>query len=180
MTPAGPNRRGPSARRAHRQACARSANSVRCSGLAPKVLKPTRTAVLARGALREQRQRVTGCGRWHVSPPADGRFPALSACKSSSPRGGDALSCRYGAARQSTPKTRASCWSATMLISRPFTSSTACVLKFLGIAIRSQNMPVTSSRPNEIWRSGRLTLRSCHCQSQPHLAALPPRIVTVR
>ena len=40
MTPAGPNRRGPSARRAHRQACARSANSVRCSGLTPKVLKP--------------------------------------------------------------------------------------------------------------------------------------------
>src|SRR6516162_8430518 len=32
MTPAGPNRRGPSARRAHRQACARSANSARCSG----------------------------------------------------------------------------------------------------------------------------------------------------
>src|SRR5215470_8183835 len=45
MTPAGPNRRGPSARRAHRQACARSANSVRCSGLTPKVLKPTITAV---------------------------------------------------------------------------------------------------------------------------------------
>ena len=44
MTPAGPNRRGLSARRAHRQACARSANSVRCSGLTPKVLKPTRTA----------------------------------------------------------------------------------------------------------------------------------------
>src|SRR5215471_5256368 len=47
MTPAGPNRRGPSARRAHRQACARSANSVRCSGLTPKVLKPTRTAVIS-------------------------------------------------------------------------------------------------------------------------------------
>src|SRR5215472_884946 len=44
MTPAGPNRLGPSARRAHRQACARSANSVRCSGLTPKVLKPTITA----------------------------------------------------------------------------------------------------------------------------------------
>ena len=47
MTPAGPNRRGPSARRAHRQECARSANSVRCSGLTPKVPKPTRTADLA-------------------------------------------------------------------------------------------------------------------------------------
>src|SRR5215471_7696633 len=48
MTPAGPNRRGPSARRAHRQACARSANSVRCSGLTPKVLKPTITADISR------------------------------------------------------------------------------------------------------------------------------------
>jgi hypothetical protein len=66
------------------------------------------------------------------------------------------------------------------VINRPFTSSTVCVLKFLGIAIRSQTMPVTSPRPNEIWRSGRLTLRSIHRQSQPHLAALPPRIVTVR
>src|SRR6516162_7421519 len=64
MTPAGPNRRGPSARRAHRQACARSANSVRCSGLTPKVLKPGESAggVSPPAALRTGRDGLPSSG----------------------------------------------------------------------------------------------------------------------
>ena len=84
MTPAGPNRRGPSARRAHRQACARSANFVRCSGLTPKVLKPTRTADIARQATRRANYGA-GRGEWWLLA-ADRRLFAQSRWPSSQRR----------------------------------------------------------------------------------------------
>ena len=71
----------PPGKRTHR-------NTVRDSSSGPDRKGPLRytTAVLAHRALREQRQRVTGCGRCHVSPPRRRAIPGSVCCKSSSPR----------------------------------------------------------------------------------------------